>query len=215
MVSIEILRNITLFQGLHIEQLDLIGKSLELQRLEKGCFLFREGERADTLFVLVSGRLEVSRRDARGLRFRLAQVEPGACLGEMGISTGAPRSADVLAIEESILLRISRLQFERLIRSEPTFATRLIADLSQKLLDANKWLETRSKMPVKERLWRALCELAEGGRLSPPPKVTHLAARIDASREMTSRALGELVLEKKLNRESEGEWMLFSEEEGT
>jgi CRP/FNR family cyclic AMP-dependent transcriptional regulator len=192
MVSIEVLRRVPCFQALEAAQLASISRSSELRQLSRDSFLFRAGDRAEALYILVTGRLAVSLCDARGQRLQLATIEPGACLGEMGLSQRAPRSADVSATEDAVLVQIQRGQFERLMREEPVFALSLLADLSKKLQDANR----------KERLWLALLTQADAGRLEPAPKVTHLAAQIDASREMTSRALSELVRENKVRKES-------------
>jgi len=84
----------------------------------------------------------------------------------------------------------------------------LLADLSKKLHDANRRLESRVTLSVKERLWEALIKLAQDGCIDPPPKVTHLAAQIDATREMTSKALSQLVREKKVQKEANGSWKI-------
>jgi CRP/FNR family cyclic AMP-dependent transcriptional regulator len=202
MVSIEVLRRVPCFQALEAGQLASISRSSELRQLARDGFLFRAGDRAEALYILVTGRLAVSLCDARGQRLQLAVIEPGACLGEMGLSQRAPRSADVSAMEDAVLVQIQRDQFERLMREEPVFALSLLADLSKKLQDANRKLENRVALSVKERLWLALVTQADAGRLEPAPKVTHLASQIDASREMTSRALSELVRENKVRKES-------------
>jgi CRP/FNR family cyclic AMP-dependent transcriptional regulator len=208
MISLELLRQIPCFQHLEIDQLDSIAQCAELRRLEKGAFLFRAGDRAEALYILVSGRLAVSREDANGRRLQLAVIHPGTFLGEMGLSQGTPRSADVSAVAESMLLFIHRSQFDRLIREQPAFALSLLADLSKKLQEANTRLESRVGMPVKERLWNLLNRMADLGRISPAPKVTQLASQIDASREMTSKALSSLIRENRVEKESAGSWRI-------
>jgi CRP/FNR family cyclic AMP-dependent transcriptional regulator len=208
MVSIEVLRRVPCFQSLEADQLASISRSSELRQLPRDSFLFRAGDRADALYILVTGKLAVSLCDARGLRLQLATIEPGACLGEMGLSQRTPRSADVSATEDAVLVQIQRDQFERLMREEPIFALSLLADLSKKLQDANRKLENRVALSVKERLWLTLMTQAAAGRLEPAPKVTHLAVQIDASREMTSRALSELVRENKVRKESSAAWTI-------
>ena len=210
MVSIELLRQIPSFQNLAPEQLGTIAQSAQLCTLVKDAFLFRAGDRAEALYILITGQLIVSLNDSRGQRLQLALIEPGACLGEMGLSQRSSRSADVAATTDSVLLQIHRSQFDRLLREEPVFALSLLADLSRKLQDANRRLENRVALPVKERLWLTLNSLAESGRLAPAPKVTHLAAQIDASREMTSRALSELIREKRVGKESTTVWKISS-----
>src|SRR4051812_1085526 len=104
MVSIEILRQVSCFDGLEQDQLSAIARLTEMRSLAKDAFLFREGDRAEALYILVSGSLLVSRDDSRGRKLQLATLDPGACLGEMGLTQGAPRSADVSAKVESVVL---------------------------------------------------------------------------------------------------------------
>lgn len=210
MVSIDILRHIASFQELEEAQLDAIARAGEIRILPKDDFLFRAGDRAEALYILVSGRLLVSRDDARGRRLQLAAIEPGACLGEMGLSQGAPRSADVSATAASILVCFYRSAFERLVQDQPAFALALLADLSKKLHAANRRLESRVSLSVKERLWATLNQLAQSGCIPSPPKVTHLAAQVDATREMTSKALNQLVRERKVEKLAVGGWRINS-----
>ncbi len=209
MVSLDILRQVSCFRHLESDQLNSIARSGELRRLEKDAFLFRAGDRAEALYILISGGLVVSREDAKGKRLQLAVIEPGAFLGEMGLSQGSPRSADVSATTESVLLFIHRNQFDRLISEQPAFALSLLADLSKKLGEANQRLENRVAMSVKERLWSMLNSMAKSGSIAPAPKVTQLAAQIDATREMTSKALSMLIRENKVEKESPQRWRIF------
>lgn len=210
MVSTDILRRIPCFGALDAEQLATVARAGKLRILARDAYLFRAGDRAEAWYILISGQLSVSLDDARGRRLQLALLEPGACLGEMGVTQGSPRSADVSARSESVLLQIHRAEFYRLIRSHPDFALGLLADLSGKLQEANRRLESTVALSVKERLWSALSNMAEAGCISPAPKVTHLAERIDATREMTSKALSQLLREKRVEKQSPGTWRILA-----
>jgi len=208
MVSTEILRRLPCFRNAESEQLESIARKGELRTLARDAFLFRAGDRSDCLYILISGQLVVSICDQRGQRLQLALIEPGTCLGEMGLSQCVPRSADVVAQVDSVLMQIHRNQFDALVRELPGFALTLLADLSKKLQDANRRLESRVALPVKERLWLALNSLANAECIDPAPRVTHLAAQIDASREMTSKALSQLVRENRVTKETAKRWSL-------
>ena len=208
MVSIEILKQVHCFQSLEMDQLESIARSGELRSLPKDEFLFHEGDHADAMYILLSGLLAVSLADANGRRLQLAVIEPGTCLGEMGLSQDAARSADASAMCDAVLLQIHRSQFDVLVREQPVFVLSLLADLSKKLHDSNRRLENRVTLSVKERLWLALDALAESGKIYPAPKVTHLAIQIDATREMTSKALSQLIREKRVKKETTRLWLV-------
>ncbi len=208
MVSIQVLRQIECFHSLGQEQLEAIQRRSEIRLVQKGAALFRTGDRADALYILVSGRLAVIRDDAKGRPLHLANIEPGSSLGEMGLAQGLPRSADVVGIMDSVLLCIHRDAFESLVQEQPAFALVLLADLSKKLHDTNQRLENLVSLSVKERLWVLLSKLTQDGQISTPPKVTQLAVEVDATREMTSKALSQLVLEGRIEKMSARLWRI-------
>jgi NTE family protein len=105
----------------------------EMERISVpgGAVLFREGDPADAVYLLVSGSMGVSVVDDRGHERRLARVFPPETIGEMALISNAPRSATVLALRESILLKLTRAAFDRLVERWPPamlYVARLLAD---------------------------------------------------------------------------------------
>jgi CRP-like cAMP-binding protein len=89
--------------------------------------LFRAGDRADALYIVAKGKVEVMEKDAQG-EHALAVLEPGQTFGEMALLTGGPRTATVRAVDKTELLRIDRKDFRDLISRD-----RVIADSIQRL----------------------------------------------------------------------------------
>lgn len=79
----------------------------------------REGEAGDCLYVVASGRLGVVVNGANGAEVAVAELGRGETVGEMALLTGAPRSATVRAVRDSILLRFSKSSFDRLLERQP------------------------------------------------------------------------------------------------
>ncbi len=109
----------------------LVGKAREVV-LDRGAVLMREGDPGDAWYVLTSGRLGVSSSPADRRR-RIADLLPGASVGEMALITGAPRSATVRAGRRSTLMRLSREDFEQFADTHPAFARRLTGLVVQRL----------------------------------------------------------------------------------
>ena len=78
---------------------------------------------------------------------RLRSVRPGVVVGEIGVYSGEPRTADVVAEEESVVLQLSRASIERMEASDPKLAIALhrwLADtLADRLGDANRALDAQ------------------------------------------------------------------------
>jgi len=105
----------------------------ELQQviLPGGAILFQEGDPADALYMLVSGALGVSIQGSHGEQRRVARIFPPETIGEMALISNAPRSASVTALRDSVLLKLTREAFERLVERCPTvmvYLSRLLAD---------------------------------------------------------------------------------------
>jgi NTE family protein len=106
-------------------------KELERVKILGGEMLFSEGEPADALYMLVSGSLGVSVSASGGEQRRVARVFPPETIGEMALISHAPRSASVVALRDSVLLKLTRSAFDRLVERWPPamlYLARLLAD---------------------------------------------------------------------------------------
>ena len=134
---IQVLKRIPLFQGLEPNQALVLIKVCEQKALEAREFLCHNGDAANEMYILLSGQLSVRTQEA----IQVARIDPVAPVGEMGIFTGEPRSADVIAIEPSNMLVLSKARLLSLMRRysdiEIAISRNLIAILSQRLRDAN------------------------------------------------------------------------------
>lgn len=121
--------------GLSAEQLACLESYLTPRRLAAGEILFRQGESGDSLFVVTRGAVSIHLPQAGGHGKRLIAFGPGAVLGEMALVTGAPRSADALADEESELLELENRHFRSLEHGQPTIAAALLRAIAGMLAD--------------------------------------------------------------------------------
>ncbi len=125
------LRDLPLLGGLPDPDVRAIGTMATRRRLAPGEELVREGELAGELYVLLSGRADVSRRDPRGVEHVIGSVQPGEIVGEMALLEGRPRSASVRATEPCEVLV---LPF-RAVRDHPGVLANLARARSARLRD--------------------------------------------------------------------------------
>ncbi len=111
-----------------------------LKPCPQGTVLFQEGEPGDRMFVIQTGRVQIVKRVGE-VRFPLATLGPGDCVGEMALLDGQPRSADAVATEDSTLLVVEQGTFESLIRENGEVAVRIMRKLSERLREANRTIE--------------------------------------------------------------------------
>ncbi len=93
-----------------------------------GMVIFRDGERADRMFVVVEGEVEIRHGDRL-----LEVVGPGGVLGEMSLVDSSPRSADAYAKTDCMLAGINRDQFVSLVQKTPLFALEVMALMADRL----------------------------------------------------------------------------------
>ena len=122
--DIRILSGAGLLAGLSQDHLRLLAFGAETVRLGEGRELYREGERADCAYVVVSGELVLSvTRD--GEKQEMGRVAAGAMLGELALISDMTRLTDAEAVGEASVLRINRVLFRRILEEYPDVAQQL------------------------------------------------------------------------------------------
>ena len=108
------LASLSLFEQLSERELDALAGELEWLCIPGGWELFHEGDPGDSLFVVVAGRMGVITADADGRQSLINQIGAGETVGEMALVSGDARSATIVALRDTELLRLERSAFERL-----------------------------------------------------------------------------------------------------
>ncbi len=127
-----------LFASMDDIVINAVLEEMEWFSLPGGRKLFRQGDPANALYLVTSGCLAVVMRQPDGGEAKVAQVHAGETVGEMALISGEPRSATVVAMRDTSLLRIGRDAFEKLIRRHPDAMLHLARQLAQRLVAANR-----------------------------------------------------------------------------
>jgi CRP-like cAMP-binding protein len=122
------LRSAELFAALPGEDLARVALLAEEERRGPGEEIFREGDVADALYLVASGRVEVVRAGAV-----VAELAERDVFGEMAVLDPAPRSATVRAASDVVLLRLRREDFQDLLAEELEVARAVIRVLARRL----------------------------------------------------------------------------------
>lgn len=122
-----------MFEGLSAGELSEIVHIMQIRRLRDGQVLFHEGDEGDAWYVVFEGQLSVTRADVLGPVREIAVSGPRACVGEMAVLDGSPRSATVTACGEATVFRFPRFEFEGLLTEDNLAAYRLIHEMAKVL----------------------------------------------------------------------------------
>ena len=155
-------------------------------RLEPGAALFRAGDDADAMYVVLTGEVDVAVPTPDGRDVWLAKLGPGSLVGEMGVFDGGPRSADVCAGPRTELWRIGRPTVIDTLREEPSSGLELLAMMAHRLRMTDILLQETAMLDLGARLARLLLE-SHGAVIALSQ--TEMARLIGASRERVNRKL--------------------------
>lgn len=122
------LAKVALFQGLGEAELRDLGARWETRTLPAGGVLISQGEVADSLFLILKGKVKVVLHDPNGKEFVVDVRGAGQYVGEMMLDE-KPRSASVIVTEPSEFAVISRTEFKSVLAKHPEVAMHLIRNL--------------------------------------------------------------------------------------
>lgn len=118
-------------------EIEGLAKYLYIAKAAKGSTLFTEGSRNAEMYLIVEGNVTVVKEDVSGREKVLSVITKGKVIGEMALFDGQPRSAKVIAGEDTTMLVLSRDNLDRFINDTPKLAAKLLLKLggliSQKL----------------------------------------------------------------------------------
>jgi CRP/FNR family transcriptional regulator, cyclic AMP receptor protein len=148
-----------------------------------GSLVFCEGDPGAELYVIQSGRVQISRK-VRGREMHLLTLSAGEFFGEMAIVNNKPRSATATVIEEARMLVLDARTFEAMVRGNSEIAIRLVKKLAARLDAANAQVEKLLLQDLNHRLVYHLRRLAagqpEGATVLVETNLEDLATQLDA-----------------------------------
>ena len=98
--------------------IDHFVNQLEWTQLKSGDCLYEQNELGDCMHIIISGRLKVIKKTEKG-SITLGEISSGECVGEMSLLADAPRSASIYAIRNSVVVKITKEQFDTLCIDQP------------------------------------------------------------------------------------------------
>jgi CRP/FNR family cyclic AMP-dependent transcriptional regulator len=195
----EVLARAGLFQGIDPEVAAPIIKELEYVDVSRGEVIFAEGEPGDSLYIVLSGKVKVSRRAQDGRENMLAVMGPSELIGELSLFDPGPRTATALAITDTRLAKLKQSMLRPWITQHPEIALQLLHVLARRLRRTNDIVADLIFTDVPGRVAKNLLQMAKkfGAREGDRIRVTHdltqeeLAQLVGASRETVNKALAD------------------------
>jgi CRP-like cAMP-binding protein len=194
MVDESLLVPVELFSDLTPEELVRLAASASSRRLYRNDVLFGEGDVADELFIVLSGRVGIANRSPEGRESLVALMEPGDVFGEMGLFDHSGRSAQARALEPSEVLAIPYGTVRHIYQDRPELLWGVVRLLAGRVRSVDEALADAVFLDVTGRTAKRLLELAgEDDEFVLPVTQEELAGMVGASRERVNKAIAAFV----------------------
>jgi CRP-like cAMP-binding protein len=188
-----------LFAELSDESIVAVLRHSVIRNIEKGKQILSVRDRTHDVFFVLHGRVQVKTCSSDGREFIYSEINAGGMFGEFSAIDGLPRSASVVAIEETTVARMRSADFLDLLRSDVDLTLTLLRYLTSKARELSDRVLELISLSARERLRFEISRLAskgagQGPRVVIRPVPTHyeLAVKIGSQREVVTRELNRL-----------------------
>lgn len=129
MISPELLKEQILLEQLETSDLEKLAKIIVKTSSKKGEFIFREREAAQGIYLINTGKVEISKNISEGWRQTLAILTPGHFCGELSIIEHRQHDANAIALEDTEVLLIKKEDFERMEKEDSALISKIMKKL--------------------------------------------------------------------------------------
>ena len=195
----DVLRRAPLFAALDDEGAAALQAGVTIVELSRAERLFEEGASGNQLYVILDGKIKLTRAAADGRENLLSVLGPGEMFGELSLFDPRPRTASAVAVTDSRLGALAHDDLRSWLTGRPDVALHLLQALAQRIRRANDVMADLVFTDVPGRVAKALLDLAGRFGESQPDglQVNHdltqeeLAQLVGASRETVNKALAD------------------------
>ncbi|HVS68123.1 MAG TPA: Crp/Fnr family transcriptional regulator [Mycobacteriales bacterium] len=214
-----VLASAPLFAALDADSADTLEKVLTSRTVSRGHIVFKEGDAGDRLFIVIEGKVKITRAAADGRENLIAVLGAGEMFGELSLFDPGPRTASVSAVTDATLASLDHDDLRPLLLERPGVGVELLRALAQRLRRTNDAMADLVFTDVPGRVAKALLDLAakfgvveaEGTRVRHDLTQEELAQLVGASRETVNKALSEFAHRGWLRIEGRSVLLLDSE----
>lgn len=134
------IRDQSVLKALSLEEIQALARNVELCEFRKGETILRHGDTGDSMFFIFEGSLDIQIPKENGEKTSVASLWPGDCVGEISMLTGEPRSADVVALSDVLLLQVTKEGIQPVLSNNPDLVDKLSRILAERKIQNQKHL---------------------------------------------------------------------------
>ncbi len=125
--------SLPIFDSFHVDELTVLSRHMSFIHLQRGEFLFVEGDRGTFMGFVVSGVLEVLKKSETGENIVIARLTKGSSIGEMALIDKSTRSATVMAKQPTTMVTLTEKGFDLLTQKSPALGVKIMQKIARLL----------------------------------------------------------------------------------
>lgn len=188
------LSDVDLFRDLSERDMTELDRMTTITNVPRGRVFYQPEDVGEVLFLIKEGRVQLYRISPEGKKLVIATLGPGTLFGEMALLGQAMHNAFAEALDDCLILVMSRADLERLILDKPAVGLRMLEITGRRLSDAEARLEDMAFKGIPARLASLLLRLANERGAKDIVGLTHqdLAETIGTYRETATQVLNDM-----------------------
>jgi len=202
------LQRIELLKGLEPPAIEELATQLSWRHVNAGELVISRDATDRDVYLVVAGRVQVAAFSAGGKQVTYREIGAGEHFGELAAIDGRRRSADVIALEDSLLAAITPTTFRKLLSKHEALSERMLRRLATSVREMTDRVFELSTLGVRNRVHAELLRLARQGRVSgnearidPAPRHGDIANRVSTYREQVTREISLLSAQSVVARD--------------
>ncbi len=192
--KLDYLSDVDLFRDLSERDMVELDRMTTITNVLRGRVFYQPEDVSEVLFLIKEGRVQLYRISPEGKKLIIATLGPGTVFGEMALLGQQMHNAFAEALDDCLILVMSRADLERLILNKPSVGLRMLEITGRRLNDAEARLEDMAFKGIPARLASLLLRLAAERGSNEITGLTHqdLAETIGTYRETATQVLNDL-----------------------
>ncbi len=202
------LAGIELFKGLPAPERSTVERRCAWRKFAAGEQIIDRATDTHEVYFIVAGRVRVVNFSASGREISFAEIGAGGYFGELAAIDGRKRSANVVAVSETLTASLSQGAFLDMIAQHPFVALALLRRMAHVIRQSTGRIMALSTEDTHHRIFAELLRLADADRatanralIKPLPTHAEIAARVSTTRETVARTIAELAADNLVKRE--------------
>lgn len=156
-----ILREVPIFSELSDDEIVTIMQMTVRRTFQKNTMIVIEEDSADTLYIIDKGSVKITRLNDEGREVILAILGSSEFFGEMALLDGQGRSANVMALDDTVMYTLTRRDFLDVLKRFPSISIQLLREMTSRLRKSDQQIKSLSLSDAEHRIGIALHRIAE------------------------------------------------------